>query len=201
MSIDYTESFETNLGSWVNDVGNTSNWIRDASGTSSSSTGPPSAYNGSYYIYIETSSGGSYNIGDEDIITYDFGDGVNPYNGSVNFWNHQYGDNQGIIYFEALVEGVWQTLWSRDVNVDSWNNFIINFTNATKIRFRNTRTDSGYRGDVALDYIRVIADLAMPKWWKNISGVWKKNQPHKNISGVWKKTQPWLNVGGVWKKI
>jgi hypothetical protein len=38
------------------------NWARDANGTASSSTGPSSAYAGTYYAYVETSSSGSPSV-------------------------------------------------------------------------------------------------------------------------------------------
>lgn len=51
-------SFENNLEGWVHGDGDY-NWRRNSGGTSSSSTGPGSAYDGSYYLYCETSDSGA----------------------------------------------------------------------------------------------------------------------------------------------
>ena len=68
-STTYTSSFESDFDGWT-----TSTFLRGASGTPSSSTGPSSAYDGSYYVYAETSSSNSPGV--EFSMSRDFGDDV-----------------------------------------------------------------------------------------------------------------------------
>jgi hypothetical protein len=53
LDADTSESFETNLGMWEQDSGDDFDWTRDAFGTTSSSTGPSTGFDGSYYMYIK----------------------------------------------------------------------------------------------------------------------------------------------------
>lgn len=149
----YTESFETGFGSWANDSGNASDWLRNSGGTSSSGTGPSGAYSGSYYIYIETSSGSSYSAGDTAILSLVLGGEL--YDGQVDFYYHQYGNDQGTLYLEGYNGSAWETLWSSTGNQGTaWINQVVEFTGKTALRFRNVAA-GGYEGDVALDMIAV----------------------------------------------
>jgi len=153
----YSESFEAGLGSWVNGPGNVSDWIRNSGSTGSTGTGPSAAYDGSYYIHVETSNGSSFSSGDTDIIEYDMGE---DQNGDVDFWVHQYGVDQGTLYLEGYDGASWAVLWSSTGNQgDVWNHVTQTFTGKTKLRFRNVAAGNigggGYTGDVALDLIVV----------------------------------------------
>jgi len=53
IALEDTESFETNYGDWPNAAGNDEDWTRLSGATGSGSTGPSSAYDGSWYIYVE----------------------------------------------------------------------------------------------------------------------------------------------------
>ena len=160
MSTTYTESFESNLGSWTNNSGNQgSNWVRRTGGTPSGSTGPSSAQSGSYYIYVEASSGHSFSSGDTDIIQYNLPSGETE--GSVAFHYNQNGADQGTLHLEAYTGSSWTSLWSSTGNKGStWYNITNKtFSGATAIRFRNVAA-GGYRGDVALDNITVSSEAA-----------------------------------------
>ena len=149
------EDFETNLGDWVNDVNNVSDWIRGSGSTPSGSTGPNSAYSNTYYIYVETSSGYSYNNGDTDIIEYDLGSNKN---GHVDFYYHQYGADQGTISLEGWDGLSWNEIWSS--SGDQGTTWIhettpeTDFSGYSKLRFKNV-ANGGYRGDVALDLVTI----------------------------------------------
>jgi uncharacterized repeat protein (TIGR01451 family) len=54
-NINYSDSFEVDLGGWSQSALDDRDWTIDASGTPSSTTGPSSASDGSNYIYTETS--------------------------------------------------------------------------------------------------------------------------------------------------
>ena len=157
MATTYTESFESNLGSWSNVAGNQTNWARRTGGTPSGSTGPSGAQSGSYYIYVETSSGSSYTSGNTDIISYDLPTGETS--GNVSFYYNQYGLDQGTLHLEAFTGSSWTSLWSSTGNQGtSWINITNKtFSGATAIRFRNVAA-GGYRGDIALDNITVYSE-------------------------------------------
>ncbi|MEZ4722802.1 MAG: hypothetical protein R2813_13085, partial [Flavobacteriales bacterium] len=54
----YSEGFESSFGNWQGDIANPG-WQRINTATGSGGTGPTSAFEGSYYVYTETSSGSS----------------------------------------------------------------------------------------------------------------------------------------------
>ena len=161
MATTYTESFESNFGSWSNITQfSTTGWARRTGGTPSGSTGPSSAQSGSYYIYVETSSGSSYSSGNTDIIQYNLPSGETD--GTITFRYHQYGTDQGTLHLEAYTT-TWTSLWSSTGNQGNQWNTVSNesFSGATAIRFRNVAA-GGYRGDVALDNITVYSDTGIP---------------------------------------
>ena len=60
IDVDTSESFEAGQGNtWMLDPNNTVAWTNQTGGTSSGSTGPSGAFDGSYYMYTETSGAGS----------------------------------------------------------------------------------------------------------------------------------------------
>ncbi len=149
-----TESFEVDYGDWLNAAGNKSDWRRNSGSTPSASTGPSSAYDGTWYIYVETSSGYSYSAGDTDIVEFDL---VTENDGYVDFHYSQYGSEQGTLYLEGY-NGSWHEIWkSVGDQGNQWNHVTspdTDFSNYTKLRFRNVAA-GGYQGDVALDLIKV----------------------------------------------
>lgn len=150
-----SDSFETDFGNWPNAAGNTSDWQRISGGTPTSNTGPSSAYDGSYYIYVETSDGYSTISGNTDIVENNLGSSTN---GCVDFYYHQYGTNQGTLYLEGYDGAAWNLIWSSSGNQgNQWNHVTCpttDFTGCSKLRFRNVAA-GGWYGDVALDLIKV----------------------------------------------
>ena len=155
IALEDTESFETNYGDWPNAAGNDEDWTRLSGATGSGSTGPSSAYDGSWYIYVETSSGHAYTLGDISIVEYDIGSSENGY---VDFYYHQYGANQGALYLEGYNGSSWVEIWSSTGDQgNQWNHIEeadSAFTAYSKLRFRNVAA-GGYAGDVALDIVKV----------------------------------------------
>lgn len=158
MATTYTESFESNFGSWSNITQfSTTGWARRTGGTPSGSTGPSSAQSGSYYIFVETSSGSSNTSGNTDIIQYNLPSSETD--GYVSFYYNQYGIEQGTLHLEAYTGSSWTSLWSSTGNQGtSWINITNRtFSGATAIRFRNVAA-GGFRGDIALDNITVYSE-------------------------------------------
>ncbi|WP_018278114.1 hypothetical protein WKI13_20745 [Teredinibacter turnerae] len=58
--------FESGFGDWQNT--GSYDWLRKSGATSSSNTGPASASQGSYYAYMETSSGYAYSNGNTAVL-------------------------------------------------------------------------------------------------------------------------------------
>ncbi|MBT8270749.1 MAG: choice-of-anchor D domain-containing protein, partial [Bacteroidia bacterium] len=53
-SFPYTEDFESGIGLWTQDTGDSFDWTRQTGGTPTANTGPNAASNGSYYMFTET---------------------------------------------------------------------------------------------------------------------------------------------------
>jgi hypothetical protein len=134
-------------------------WSRHSGGTSSSSTGPSSAYSGTYYIYVETSSGSCYTNGQTAIVYQTPAINFNSYSDEeISWYNNMYGSNIGVLELQENTTGSWVTLWTESGNQGtSW------FQNTTDLSslsgFGNLRfyytCAGGYTGDVALDVINI----------------------------------------------
>lgn len=151
-----SETFESGWGAWSN-VGSF-NWLRKSGGTSSGGTGPSSAAQGSYYAYMESSSGYAYNNGNTAILE------STPLSASVvtlKFKYHMYGANTGTLYLELFNGSQWTTLWSKSgqqhgSNALAWTEASVSINNPgsnAKLRFRAVAI-GGYQGDIAIDHIQ-----------------------------------------------
>ncbi|WP_024770109.1 M14 family zinc carboxypeptidase [Aquimarina macrocephali] len=162
-SFPYTESFETGLGLWTNATGDDINWTRDSGGTSSSSTGPSSAQDGTFYLYTEASTNvtppGSPNktaLLNSPCIDLAILSGI-----SLEFGYHMYGSNMGAM--EVLVstnDGAnYTSLWTKSGDLgNSWNQAAIDLTayagSVIKLQFKGT-TGTSFRSDMAIDNISI----------------------------------------------
>eukprot|EP00966_Prymnesium_polylepis_P172305 3984413-Prymnesium_polylepis.1 len=77
-------------------------WTRRSGGTPSSSTGPSSAYDGSYYMYIETSGGSSGKLFD---LSYTCPQGGAP---QISWRYHMYGSSIGTL---RVRDGTGAAVW------------------------------------------------------------------------------------------
>lgn len=155
----YNDDFEAGMGSWSNiDSSDDYDWARDANGTTSSSTGPSSGADGSfYYVYMETSSGSAYYAGDSAILS---GPDLVDAGIHVSFRYHLYGSNMGELAIDALVDGVWvEGVWSvtgqqQTASSDSYGAADVDLSGyaVSQLRFRGTAA-GGYMGDMAIDNI------------------------------------------------
>ena len=55
VSFPYSESFESGLGDFIQGSGDDLDWTRNSGGTPSNNTGPGSAADGSWYMFVEAS--------------------------------------------------------------------------------------------------------------------------------------------------
>lgn len=148
-------SFETGLSPWSQETANdNANWTRHSGATPSSSTGPTSAPNGSYYMYIETSTMPNHSTAIlNGPCVY-----MNPGRGPlyVQFYYHMYGADVSYLSFETRVNnGPWNSIWIKTgPQGNQWHQALlpINYPSGAMVQFRfRSGKSTGYRGDVAID--------------------------------------------------
>ena len=136
--------------------------VESGNGANSSNTGPASAYNGTGYLYAETSSDAT---GDEFILETDtFTSSSTP---TMSFYYHMYGATIGTLTIQESTNGgsSWSTLLSlgpgqiQDQEDDAWiqassgsGGFTAISSNANKVRIRYV-SGSSYTSDAAIDNI------------------------------------------------
>ncbi len=155
----YSEGFESGTGGWTNATGDDINWTRDASGTSSSSTGPSSGQSSTWYMYTEA-SGSSYPSKVADFISP--GIDLNPLNNPVlEFGYHMYGSAMGSMDVSVSTNdgSSWTSIWSESGNQGNvWNTAELSLAayqgDAILIRFRGT-TGTSYTSDMAIDNVSI----------------------------------------------
>jgi subtilisin family serine protease/chitodextrinase len=157
-SYPYSQGFEGSIGDWTQATNDDLNWTVDANGTPSSSTGPSSADEGSYYMYVESSSP-NYPSKVATFISPCF-DLSSQSAATFNFAYHMYGANMGSLVLQASTDGSsWTTLWSKSGDQgNSWYNEAISLNayvgTSVELRFVAT-TGNSYRSDMAIDDISV----------------------------------------------
>ena len=169
-SFPYSESFESNDG-WTQVTGDDGNWVRDASGTPSSGTGPSSGANGSFYMFLEASTNGSTGqIGSNAtaILQSPCFDLSGLSSASFSFSNHMYGTSVGSLSLEASTNGTtWTSLWSDSGNKgNQWNVATVNLSaylgqSQLRLRFVGT-TGTSWSSDIAIDNLSLTSGGGNP---------------------------------------
>ena len=157
-SFPYAEGFESGDG-WDQITGDDGNWVRNSGSTPSSSTGPSSANEGSFYMFLEASTNGSPGqIGNNATAILEspcfvLGAGTNV---TFSFDYHMYGTNIGTLKVQASTDGANYTdVWTLSGNQgNSWQNADVDLSsyagNTLKLRIEGT-TGPGWRSDIAVD--------------------------------------------------
>lgn len=161
----YSESFENTLGAWTQATDDDLDWTIDANGTPSNTTGPPSASDGTYYVYVEASGSGSGYPDKRATLNSPCFDLNDVTSAVFSFQYHMYGaDTMGTIAVEASNdEGVtWTSVWNRTGNQgNSWRTATVDLSaylgSGLQLRF-NRLTGNTWRADVAIDKVNLIAD-------------------------------------------
>jgi V8-like Glu-specific endopeptidase len=169
-SFPYSESFESNDG-WTQVTGDDGNWVRDASGTPSSGTGPSSGANGSFYMFLEASTNGSTGqIGSNAtaILQSPCFDLSGLTSATFTFSNHMYGTSVGSLSLEASTNGTtWTSLWSDSGNKgNQWNSATVNLSayvgqSEVRLRFVGT-TGTSWSSDIAIDNLSLTSGGGNP---------------------------------------
>lgn len=159
-SFPYAEGFESGIGAWTQSSSDDIDWTVDASGTPSSSTGPSSATEGSYYLYIESSGNGTGYPNKVAIFNSPCIDLTAETAATFSFSYHMYGSSMGTMDLQASTNGTtWTSLWSMSGNQgNSWSSSNIDLAayagGAVELRYVGT-TSTSYRSDMAIDKLKI----------------------------------------------
>jgi len=162
-SFPYSQSFENTLGAWTQSSSDDIDWTVDASGTPSNGTGPSSASDGSYYIYVEASGNGTGYPNKQAILNSPCYDLTSESEATFSFKYHMYGDtDMGTIALEASTDdgATWTSLWDKSGNIGNvWNEATVSLNSyigsAVQLRF-NRVTGSTWKADIAIDDVNLI---------------------------------------------
>ncbi|MBU8892286.1 MAG: S8 family serine peptidase [Bacteroidales bacterium] len=166
-SYPYSQGFEGSIGDWTQDSNDDIDWTVDASGTPSSSTGPSSADEGTYYLYVESSGSGTGYPNKVAIINSPCFDLTAESNANFNFAYHMYGSSMGTMELQASIDGTsWTTLWTKSGDQgNSWYNATVSLSSyygsSVQLRYVAT-TASSYRSDFAIDDISLTTSTTNP---------------------------------------
>ena len=163
----YSEGFENTLGAWTQSTADDINWTVDANGTPSSGTGPSSAVQGTYYIYVEASGNGTGYPNKRAIINSPCYDLSAQASASFSFNYHQYGStNMGTLDLEVSNDNgsSWVSIWNSSGNLgNSWQSANVDLTayvgESIQLRF-NRLTGSTWQADIAVDNINLTGTSA-----------------------------------------
>ena len=159
-SFPYNEGFENTLGAWTQSTDDDLNWTVDANGTPSNNTGPSSANQGSYYIFVEASGNGTGYPNKQAIINSPCYDLSGETEASFSFNYHMYGSsNMGTIALEASTDNgsSWTSIWNESGNKgNSWQSADVSLNayagGSVQLRF-NRVTGGTWQADIAIDNI------------------------------------------------
>ena len=156
---DTSESFENGLGStWVLDPNNTVDWTNQTGGTSSSNTGPSGAFDGSYYMYTETSGAGSNS---QAIMYIDCIDPTQWTQLSLVFAYHMYGATMGTLSIDVSPDSgsTWIEEWTLSGDQgDQWNQTFVDlsaYTSNISVRVQ-AQTGTSFTSDIAIDLLQFM---------------------------------------------
>ncbi len=156
-SFPYNEGFESGLGGWTQGSGDDFDWIRQSGGTPSNSTGPSSADQGSFYVYVETSN--PNNPSKTTILNSPCFNLAGETAASFTFRYQMTGNAVGELKLEASSNNgaSWTQVWSRSGDQGApWNSANVDLTSyvgdSVQLRFVGT-SGSSWQGDMAVDTI------------------------------------------------
>jgi len=165
----YEEGFEAGLGDWTQSTADNLDWTRDSNGTPSNGTGPASAIEGSFYMYVEASGQGTGFPNIRAILNSPCFDLSNLAEATFTFDNHMFGSNDfGTIDLEISEDDgqTWTSIWNRTGNRgNQWNTENIDLTpyvgGSIQLRF-NRVTGGIWQADFALDNVSLIEGTPPP---------------------------------------
>ena len=161
-SFPYSEGYENTLGAWTQSSADDINWTIDANGTPSNGTGPASASQGSYYIFVEASGNGTGYPNKQAIINSPCYDLSGETEATFSFKYHMNGAaDMGTIALEASTDNgsTWTSIWNESGDkADVWLSADVSLNaytgGAVQLRF-NRVTGSTWQADIAIDDVQL----------------------------------------------
>jgi len=158
----FTEEFNS-TGGWTGDLNNGNGTWEIPNGSTSSNTGPNSAFSGSNFMNYEASGNSSATASaiSPAIDLTQATDGA-----ELSFYLHAYGDDMGTLNVNVgnSVDGPFTTLYTlsgefQSSGSEAWTPIGINLDaylgQVIYIEFSHTGTGTGFHGDMSIDYLRV----------------------------------------------
>ncbi|MCB0549118.1 MAG: T9SS type A sorting domain-containing protein [Phaeodactylibacter sp.] len=165
-SFPYTESFENGAGNWVQSTADDFDWTNRSGSTPSSGTGPSTAAEGFFYMYMEASSP---NYPEKRaILESPCFDLTGKSFAEIRFQYHMLGNATGTLALQASTNGTsWTTIWSRSGGQGSdWAGVSVGLSNyggesGLRLRFSGI-TGNSWQGDICIDDITITASNSSP---------------------------------------
>jgi hypothetical protein len=160
----YSESFEAGLGAWTQSSADDIDWTRKSGGTNSNSTGPSSANEGTYYMYVEASNP-NYPAKTATLVSpcFDLSALNTP---TLKFDYHMYGSAVNNLKAEVSTNNgsTWTQVFTKSGDQgNSWTTQTVDLAaykgSNVSVRFTVTTGtgSSGWQSDIAIDHVRVEA--------------------------------------------
>ncbi len=186
----YTEGFENTFGDWSQSTDDDIDWSLRTNGTPSGGTGPGSASEGDYYIYVEASGNGNGYPNKRAILNspcFDLNGLTHP---TVKFEYHMNGANDmGNIDLEVSSDNgnTWTSIWNKSAKQgNKWKEARVDlsaYANMTvKLRF-NRITGSTWKADIAIDNFKFLNESPYLACDNTISAPYTES--FENGLGVW----------------
>ena len=161
-SFPYNQGFESGFGDWSQGSGDDFDWTRQSGGTPSNSTGPSSADEGTFYVYVETSNPNNPNR--TTVLNSPCFDLSGETSADYSFRYHMTGNAVGELKLEASSDNgtTWTEVWSRSGDQgNAWNTANVNLDsyagNSMQLRYIGT-SGTSWQGDMAVDRISLSTD-------------------------------------------
>ncbi|PIE48118.1 MAG: peptidase S8 [Flavobacteriales bacterium] len=161
----YNEGFENTFGLWTQSNADDFDWTLKSGSTPSTGTGPSGATEGSYYVYMESSSPNYSNK--QAILNSPCFDLSALTQANLSFKYHMYGKStMGSLTLEVSTDNgsTWAHVWSKSGNQgNDWFNANIDLSGYTggtiQLRF-NGMTGTTWQGDMAIDAFKITDSAA-----------------------------------------
>jgi len=181
----YSESFENTLGAWSQSTSEDIDWTNYSGPTTTGSTGPSEAADGSNYNYLEASIAFSKTA----ILNSPCFDLSGISAADFTFQYHMYGRNIGSLEVEASTDNgaTWTKLWGLSGDQSNqWHTANINLDDyaggMVQLRFVG-KTGPSYRSDIAIDDIQLITSIATNSLGsENATYVWSTGDSTSSIT-------------------
>lgn len=171
----YFESFENGISTFTQNTDDDMNWTSKSGGTSSSSTGPLGAYNGTYYVYVEASGNANkvasitspcFDLTSTNAPEFSFQRnmrGAHMGSLSIDFYgNGQWFNDVMVLSSTTATSGAWAAVGGSIYGLESG----MTNCNDCKIRLRAT-VGSSYQSDIAVDQFEIFDGSTMARLGSN----------------------------------